>query len=433
MSLRGRYDVFLSYAHRDEATVEAAARHLESAGLAVFFAKWHLVPGEPWQEALEQCLSESGTCAVFIGASGLGKWENEELRTALDDRVQGQLKRVIPVLLSGAVEDQVPKFLRRFTYVDARDGWNAHTVGRLISGIHGTPVEQQPRSQSLARLALGIVHPLPPAPVFVGREREIAFLRDFIASPSARVASLVGLGGAGKTALVSRFIDEITQSTRPAVDDLFVWSFYLDQDASVFLKTLLAHVGPQEPRDATGVALLYRLMMPLSDGRRRLIVMDGLERMQETRSKDAIAFGQISDPLLRQFVSRLCSCREETRCIITTRFPVSDLYPWKGQAYTPVPIDSLASADAKALLARHGVQGDDRAIDQLIATFGSHALTLDHLGVYLREYRSGHASAAEEFPEPASARTSPRSVASRGFCSPMRPRFRTQSSIFSAA
>lgn len=67
--------------------MEALARKLEDeAGLKPFLDKWHLVPGEPWQEALEKALDEAKTCAVFIGSGGISPWENEEMRSALDIR-----------------------------------------------------------------------------------------------------------------------------------------------------------------------------------------------------------------------------------------------------------------------------------------------------------------------------------------------------------
>ena len=49
------YDVFLSRSSADKAGVEVLARRLEDESrLRVFLDKWHLVPGEPWQDTLEE-------------------------------------------------------------------------------------------------------------------------------------------------------------------------------------------------------------------------------------------------------------------------------------------------------------------------------------------------------------------------------------------
>src|SRR5262249_53912846 len=137
-----QYDVFLSHNGNDKPSVERLALRLETeAGVRPFLDKWHLVPGEPWQEALEKALDDSATCAVFLGSHGLGPWENEEMRSALDERVREQSLRVIPVLLPGANpkdEKTLPRFLRRLTWVDFRAGINDHEAfRRLVAGIRG--------------------------------------------------------------------------------------------------------------------------------------------------------------------------------------------------------------------------------------------------------------------------------------------------------
>lgn len=135
-------DVFLSYQRADQKAVKYLARRLmNEASLQPFLDKWHLVPGEPWQEALEEALDQSRTCAVFWGPRGLGPWQNEEMRAALERRVQERSYRVIPVLLPGCPEPEeakMPPFLRRMTWVDFREGLNdSEAFKNLVAGIRG--------------------------------------------------------------------------------------------------------------------------------------------------------------------------------------------------------------------------------------------------------------------------------------------------------
>ena len=92
------FDVFMSHASVDKPVIEDLARRLVAEGLRPFLDKWHLVPGTPWQEALEVALDHSRTCAVFLGST-LGVIENEEMRAALEERTRNSSFRVIPVLL----------------------------------------------------------------------------------------------------------------------------------------------------------------------------------------------------------------------------------------------------------------------------------------------------------------------------------------------
>lgn len=139
---RYEFDVFMSHRGSDKTLVEnLAARLHKDEGLRPFLDKWHLIPGEPWQEALETALNKSATCAVFLGASGLGPWENVEMRSALDRHVRDKSIRVILVLLPGANingRHKLPDFLRLLTWVDFRSGMKDKEAFRqLVAGIRG--------------------------------------------------------------------------------------------------------------------------------------------------------------------------------------------------------------------------------------------------------------------------------------------------------
>lgn len=53
------YHVFLSHSSKDKPAVEALAKKLRDAGLNPFLDRWHLIPGEPWQEGLEEALEQN--------------------------------------------------------------------------------------------------------------------------------------------------------------------------------------------------------------------------------------------------------------------------------------------------------------------------------------------------------------------------------------
>ncbi|MBI5933480.1 MAG: TIR domain-containing protein [Chloroflexi bacterium] len=138
-----KFDVFLSHNNKDKRAVEYIAQRLKKKGKKVWLDKWNLVPGNPWQEEIEEALDQCGTFAVFLGASGIGPWENEEMREAIAARVRDKHRRVIPVLLPGAPDNKnlkLPAFLARLTWVDFRNGLDdENAFHNLISGIQGTP------------------------------------------------------------------------------------------------------------------------------------------------------------------------------------------------------------------------------------------------------------------------------------------------------
>jgi tetratricopeptide (TPR) repeat protein len=166
------YDVFLSHNGQDKESVEELARHLEDAAqIKPWLDKWNLVPGEPWQEALESALDSSRTCAVFLGPNGIGPWQNEEMRAALQDRVGQKEFRVIPVLLPGALlpgSKQLPRFLSRLTWVDFRGPKGLKdevAFRRFVSGVRGhapgrddgTGIDEEKEAKQQRRKALWLI------------------------------------------------------------------------------------------------------------------------------------------------------------------------------------------------------------------------------------------------------------------------------------
>ncbi len=135
------FDVFLSHNKADQAAVERLAHRLEKSGLKVWLDHWNLLPGDPWQDEIEEALDRSRTVAVFVGPSGIGGWHNEEMRSALETRVVDRNRRVIPVLLPGAVEPDkggLPRFLRRLHWVDFRnDLEDQATFNLFVAGVTG--------------------------------------------------------------------------------------------------------------------------------------------------------------------------------------------------------------------------------------------------------------------------------------------------------
>ncbi len=131
------FDVFLSHNGRDKPTVRVVGEALRERGLRVWLDEWELVPGRPWQEAIEDVIETVRSAAVLVGADGLGPWEEPEMRACLDQCVTRRMP-VIPVLLPGAAESpDLPLFLRQHTWADLRGGIDRKGLDRLVWGITG--------------------------------------------------------------------------------------------------------------------------------------------------------------------------------------------------------------------------------------------------------------------------------------------------------
>lgn len=127
------FDVFLCHHGTDKPAVRAIARQLRHQGILPWLDEDELTPGLPWQQELERQIGNIRSAAVFVGPSGFGPWQKQELWAFLNEFADRGCP-VIPVLLPGAKAPGLPIFLRGLTWVNLED---EDGFERLIWGVTG--------------------------------------------------------------------------------------------------------------------------------------------------------------------------------------------------------------------------------------------------------------------------------------------------------
>ncbi len=251
---------------------------------------------------------------------------------------------------------------------------------------------RRPATLVPVRGEIRIVHALQPAPHFQGRDtllKELTAWVSDLASPD-RVWSLVAAGGTGKTAIVERVVADM----KPGEANVLVWSFYERPDADAFLRECNQLFLGEDEGPAGG--RLERLERGLRDGRPHLIVLDGLERVQEDAGGGRVR-GELSDHTLKLVLRALAAGLGRARALVTSRFPLVDLADWMNRGYRDTRLDDLPPEAAVAVLRGWGVTGDDEALGATAAQVGHHALTLAVLGSYLHSFADGSINAVKDF------------------------------------
>ncbi|MEA5624095.1 GUN4 domain-containing protein [Nostoc sp. UHCC 0251] len=142
-----KFDVFLCHHSKDKPAVIEVAEQLQQRGIVPWLDIWHLRPGFSWQDSLDEQINEIQAAAVFVGNSGFGPWQDQEIKAFIRAFVNRKCP-VIPVLLPDAPQEpQLPVFLQGLTWVDFRQQ-NPDPMEQLIWGITSkkpgtTPVIQR--------------------------------------------------------------------------------------------------------------------------------------------------------------------------------------------------------------------------------------------------------------------------------------------------
>lgn len=147
-------DAFLSYASSDAKIAQKLLEELAALGVrAVNWEDRKLDPGTDWRQALEDAISSTPVSLVLVGKNANpGPWQQIEWRLMLEEAWRTG-KRLIPVLLPGAV---LPKFVgsanRDFQVVQIHDPRDlaeaAQVIARTIRGQE--PSDRVRRGDSIA-------------------------------------------------------------------------------------------------------------------------------------------------------------------------------------------------------------------------------------------------------------------------------------------
>lgn len=195
------------------------------------------------------------------------------------------------------------------------------------------------------------------------------------------------MGGAGKTSLLRRWIDD--ERWRGA-DAVYTWSFYLQgssgeeqASAAEFFDNALAWFGhdgsPIRSEHDRGVKLAELVCR-----QRTLLLLDGLEPLQHPLG------GPMNGALKDKGLVSLClqlAADNNGLLLISSRQPVMELNGRPHQQQHE--LEPLNAAAGISLFRAAGIIGTDKELCAAVEAYNGHALSLSLLAKYLSEYEKG--------------------------------------------
>ena len=137
-----QFDVFLCHNSQEKPQVEQIRDQLKQYGIYARLDKYDFEPFRPWQDQLEEIISQIKAVAIFIGSSEVGPWANIEMKEFLVEFAKRKIPMALVILPDYPHQEpqDVPRFLKSFHKIDFRLS-SPDPMGQLIWSITGKKPE----------------------------------------------------------------------------------------------------------------------------------------------------------------------------------------------------------------------------------------------------------------------------------------------------
>jgi hypothetical protein len=171
--------VFLSHSSQDEPFVRELADFLEKEGdIEAWLDEREIAPGQNIVSRIEEGLDADFILLILSPDSVDSSWVKEEWTDAFWEQTNDRKTKLLGVLYRDC---KIPRLLRNKKYFDLRKNQPAG-----FREIHSFLVTQRPAPPPRVNYL-----PVRP-PLFIGREKELADLRERLRQPAVRCAADIG-------------------------------------------------------------------------------------------------------------------------------------------------------------------------------------------------------------------------------------------------
>ena len=364
----------------------------------------HGVHAELWESSLDQleALTASGMLDVSMLVVVVGLATPEAYLDSARSMFEDSNLRLL-IATTSSLRDVPASFL-----IDLRVSTEAEALTRLLRSVSIDTASNHwvPRAMAESQLTAPASLPssviveswrLPPtAGAPLGREFALEELDLALSSPKINVATVVGWGGSGKSALVNHWLARVAADGYRGAKRVFAWNFGGHRDderetsSDLFFEAALSWYGVEAGLSLSlwerGQVLAQKIQESTT-----LLILDGIEALQDPPKESTDS--RINDPAFLTLVKELAA-HNAGLCILTSRQSVSDIAPFDGLTVKQVELPPLTQAISLDIFERAGVTGTGFAQRTLVEYALGHALTLVLLASYVREVHGGEADSA---------------------------------------
>ncbi len=398
--------IFISYSHEDTPLKNQLVTHLKALENQECCRLWvdnRIKPGEEWNEEIEKGLNTAHMIILLLTPDFLasGFIMKKEVPIAMQRRKEENVI-VLPVLFrqcawetNGAINSLQVWPDGESPLCDMAKKKRDNQLAQLVTVIKDTYLTEAPGPPSSSiRVSTS---KLPVSGEFlIGRKAELKRLNEAWKKKTKRIVTLIAFGGVGKTALVNHWLAKMAKANYKDAKRVYGWSFYSQgaeegkqASADLFIHETLAWFGDPNP-EAGSAAEKGRRLARLVSRQKTLLILDGLEPLQNPPGPDDAMTGRLKDRGMGVFLRELAASGGFCGlCLISSRLGLTDLAAQKGDLLLELPLSHLSAEAGVELLKELGVLGGAGELSEAVLEYGGHALALNLLGGFLQKAYGG--------------------------------------------
>jgi hypothetical protein len=392
-----KYDVFISYSHKDEDwVVDTLLPALEDAGLKVCIDYRDFKAGKAAIFNMQDSAKESRHVVLNLTRNWLdSEWSLFEALIGATKDPAGLQQKIIPLLSEAGIEKDIHDFISMRSWVDftrkdrEQIAWKMlfTALGKPDALIPGAPAPVETKTEAPPDWHLA--HPYPMPPNFTGRVAERKMLTDWLENDDGnRVFILRALGGFGKSALAWYWLTHDVDSKQSS--KVVWWSFY-EGDASFehFIEETLKYLNIEVP---PGQRQQVDALLKALGSQKVLLIMDGFERTLRAYSSMNAAYQgdeELKEETTSQrdcvninaeiFLKNLCVLPNiKGKVLMTTRLTpraVEQRGELLGGCHEE-ELQAMQKEDAITFFRAQGIRGARAEIETACEPYGYHPLSL---------------------------------------------------------
>jgi WD40 repeat protein len=218
---------------------------------------------------------------------------------------------------------------------------------------------------------------------FIGRDEELALLRNRVLAERRGVVAILGMGGIGKTSLAARLAREVVSR----FERVYWRSLRNAPSSGEWLAGAIGFLSDHQlvppPSESEQLTTLLQLLRE----RPSLLVLDNFETLLEAGPNerryrtDSAGYGRV--------VEVVGEGRHQSCLVLTSREAPPELSILGGSAAFALELGGMRAHEGAALLAHEQLVGNSQDFADLIARFGGNVLALKLVGETIRQLFGG--------------------------------------------